>query len=425
MFQKQLHHMESDIPKQGFAPLTLCRGVLAERAVVLPKMRTSQRGVTIRSLSLHLALLNGTDVEPVWSPSVYALLHNARRKATSHQDDCCSPDSIREEAGPYNLIVYPWPPIIRPHQFQPMGGPLQSLGGRPVGRDGFFSFKHGQFDHEDFVRELKVMVAEAEQQVGIVHGIVLPEMSMTRADFDSCFAIKPLESVHFVIAGVYEPAQEGALAKNYALVQRWIDRGLVELHQQEKHHRWAMDGGQLAMYALGSTLRGDRTWWEGIDLPRRRLCFFGVDSFNTFTVLICEDLARPDPVADAVRAVGPNLVICLLMDGPQLATRWSARYSTVLADDPGSSVLTVSSLGMVNLSRERNRLHERSRVVCLWREPGQSPVELTLEPNADALLLSLACEPREEWTLDGRSDGGMASVLRLAGVHPLKKGGQR
>jgi len=51
------------------------------------------------------------------------------------------------------------------------------------------------------------------------------------------------------------------------------------------------------------------------------------------TVLICEDLARLDPVNDLVRAVGPNLVMSLLMDGPQLTTRWPARYATVLADD--------------------------------------------------------------------------------------------
>jgi hypothetical protein len=30
--------------------------------------------------------------------------------------------------------------------------------------------------------------------------------------------------------------------------------------------------------------------------------------------LICEDLARPDPVAEIVRTVGPNLVIALLME---------------------------------------------------------------------------------------------------------------
>jgi hypothetical protein len=51
-----------------------------------------------------------------------------------------------------------------------------------------------------------------------------------------------------------------------------------------------------------------------------------------------------------MNAIGPNLVIALLMDGPQLENRWPARYATVLAEDPGSAVLTVTSLGMVRRS---------------------------------------------------------------------------
>ena len=58
----------------------------------------------------------------------------------------------------------------------------------------------------------------------------------------------------------------------------------------------------------------------------------------TLSVLICEDLARYDPVLTVMNAIGPNLVIALLMDGPQLERRWCGRYATALADDPGSSV---------------------------------------------------------------------------------------
>ncbi len=421
IFDKHVSQLEAASTDAEFTPLTLCHNVRVERAIVLPKMRTSQRGVTIRSLSLHLALLNGSDVEPLWSPSSYTLLESPGRKDRPHTDAGCSPDYIRDSAGPYNILVLPWPEEILPKQFQPLDVPLSTLAGRPTGRDSFFSFQHAPVDPGKLREHLKKLLAEAEKHVGIVHGVVMPEMSLERTVFDQCFKEKPLDEIHFLVAGVYERPAADSLGRNYAIVQRWIDRGEVEIQEQEKHHRWALDGGQLAMYALGSSLRSDKTWWEGINIPRRRLCFFGLDSFNSFTVLICEDLARPDPVGDAVRAVGPNLVLCLLMDGPQLATRWSARYSTVLADDPGSSVLTVSSVGMVNLSRLREKLHERSRVVCLWREPERAPVELTLEDDARALLLSLASEPRTETTIDGRNDCGMASVLRLAGVHQLGK----
>ena len=70
---------------------------------------------------------------------------------------------------------------------------------------------------------------------------------------------------------------------------------------------------------------------------RERLLYFVTLNRMTWSVLICEDLARQDPAADLIRAVGPNLVIALLMDGPQLNGRWPARYASVLAEDPGSS----------------------------------------------------------------------------------------
>ena len=41
----------------------------------------------------------------------------------------------------------------------------------------------------------------------------------------------------------------------------------------------------------------------------------------------------------------------LLLDGPQLTSRWAARYASVLADDPGSAVMTLTSYGMVQRSR--------------------------------------------------------------------------
>jgi hypothetical protein len=41
------------------------------------------------------------------------------------------------------------------------------------------------------------------------------------------------------------------------------------------------------------------------------------------------------------------MVVALLLDGPQLASRWTARYASMLLDDPGSAVLTLTSYGMV------------------------------------------------------------------------------
>jgi hypothetical protein len=150
----------------------------------------------------------------------------------------------------------------------------------------------------------------------------------------------------------------------------------------------------------------------------RRLTFVSMSADLVLTALVCEDLARPDPVASLIRAVAPNLVIALLMDGPQLRERWAARYATVLADDPGCSVLSVTSLGMSQLSRPQNGPN-RSRVVALWKDALNSATEVELPVGCGAVALSLSIEYREEFTADGRSDDGAGASLILSGVHPI------
>jgi hypothetical protein len=171
---------------------------------------------------------------------------------------------------------------------------------------------------------------------------------------------------------------------------------------QDKHHRWRLDRRQIVQYGLGGKLHPNSSWWENIALPRRRIWFIGLRRWLTICVLICEDLARQEPVTDILRAVGPNLVFALLMDGPQLAARWPGRYATVLADDPGSSVLTVTSLGMAQLSRAEDG-RQGSRIIALWKDDKYGAnVPIELPPGADGVVLSIVEEHKDEWTADGR-----------------------
>jgi hypothetical protein len=82
-----------------------------------------------------------------------------------------------------------------------------------------------------------------------------------------------------------------------------------------------------------------------MDVPRKSIQFVEVAEL-VLTALVCEDLAHNDEIAQLIRSVGPTAVINLLLDGPQLTSRWTARYASVLADDPGSAVLTLTSCGM-------------------------------------------------------------------------------
>ena len=109
---------------------------------------------------------------------------------------------------------------------------------------------------------------------------------------------------------------------------------------------------------------------------------------------------------------GPNLVFALLMDGPQLRDRWPGRYAMTLADDPGSSVLSLTSLGLM---RRSSYLFRSRECVALWRDSQGETNEIEIPAGAHGLLISLSRETHEEFTLDGRGDGGSAYSWTLTG----------
>jgi hypothetical protein len=193
---------------------------------------------------------------------------------------------------------------------------------------------------------------------------------------------------------------------------------------QAKHHRWYLDRDQIVTYQLGGRLPASRGCWECIELPPRVLNFVTLNTM-TWSVLVCEDLARQDPAADLIRAVGPNLLIALLMDGPQLSGRWPGRYASVLADDPGTSVLTLTSLGMAERSRPIMHSGERaprSRVIALWRDAFEGEVQIALDSDDDACVLSLECRLRTEYCADGRGDSGQSCYPIFAGYRSFRTG---
>jgi len=213
-------------------------------------------------------------------------------------------------------------------------------------------------------------------------------MATNRHGLDLLIDVAQKEQVEILIAGVYEPGMAGGPAENFLAIWRPMvlehDRRMVGPEKtghavrfvpravhQSKHHRWFLDRSQIYQYGIGGTLSPTRKWWEYTRVGERSLEFINLDPWLTLATLICEDLAQPEPVTEMIRSVGPNLVIALLQDGPQLTSRWPARYATVLADDPGSSVLTLTGLGMALLSRPPAK--PVSRVVALWKEANGHP----------------------------------------------------
>jgi hypothetical protein len=370
---------------------TLCSRVSRSRSRVLPKLHTPQSGLTIRSLSHHLALCPASEVEPNWFPVMSGL----------------------KIAKSMNILIVPWPREVAPSHFFAVDKPLSSS------RHGLFTYSPPQ-SHSEIVQIVPRLIKNAEAQVGRIDGIIFPELALTEGQLERIRKVA-MEREAFLIAGVRVGSRSSSRpGKNYWVFNLpFIDDLCVEI-TQEKHHRWRLERKQIVQYGLGGRLHPDRFWWEHVGMQRRQLWFVGLRRWLTLSVLICEDLARQEPVTEIVRAVGPNLVISLLMDGPQLASRWPGRYATVLAEDPGSSVLTLTSLGMARLSRAEDG-KQGSRVVALWKDDkyGHSPIELPL--GSDGVVLSIVEEQKTEWTADGRKKAEKLSVYpTLNGIYPVQ-----
>ena len=357
---------------------------------VLPKQHSPRGGLTLRSLTHHLALHVGSEVMPFW----YTIPHVTPNESV-------------------NLLIAPWPLKLRPSQFRAAKGALDNM---PEGF-GFAEFKLDD-DPEQVTSWLRALMEEATATAGRVNGVVFPEAALSMREYEQVRSLV-LARDAFLIAGVMRPPKRRKEpCSNLIMFDARHGIGVDTHIEQSKHHRWRLDRPQIEMYGLGGTLDPAKDWWEHIALGPREVHFVSLNEQLSLCCLVCEDLARQDPVAELVRSVGPNLVVALLMDAPQLGVRWPARYATVLADDPGSSVLTVTSAGMVDLTRPP-RSARASRSVGLWKDARSDFVELELPQGASGLVLSLCTEIVEEWTADGRTDKGVTGYPRLGGVHAV------
>jgi hypothetical protein len=155
-----------------------------------------------------------------------------------------------------------------------------------------------------------------------------------------------------------------------------------------------------------------------MEIPERSVHFLEVGGGITVAAVVCEDLARLDGVAELLRSVGPTLVMTLLLDGPQLASRWTSRYAGVLADDPGSAVLTLTALGMATRSQPRGM--PPSRVVAMWKDPARGVREIPMDPGAQGVLLKAVVDRSARYAADGRQPADDVTDFYIAGVHQLR-----
>jgi hypothetical protein len=388
-------------PGPGGAFRALARELLAETGSlsrispgalrVIPRCRASSTGMSIGSLSRHVSV-RGPQVDVDW--------HRMLSMPTGV-------DLPEEHA---NVLLLPWPLRVRARDFRPAAYTLPQM---DAGDAGFFEFEPGEpFDLELVDGVLRAAIDEA----GTVDAVFLPEAAITSADLEPLEALLGEHGVWCLIAGVRERGTEGHLGSSWVHVG--VRHEIVWRHAtQHKHHRWSLDRRQIQQYHLGGALSPSMRWWEAVSIPRRSLQVIDQGAV-TITPLLCEDLARLEPVADLVRSIGPSLVVTLLLDGPQLASRWTARYASVLADDPGSAVCTLTSYGMVQRCRPPGCAP--SRVVALWKDATGDLTEIELEEGAEGVLIATHVTVGDSLTADGRRHPGTTSTLTLAAVHSIQ-----
>lgn len=401
-----------------YVPRSLCEMVPPDKATVLPKSLTPSVGCTIRSMSHHLALLpSSSEVESQW---------------------------VLPDNGPANdmmrLLVIPYPFRVDDESFVSTG-PLRELV-HDARMHPYFGLSPTWLERPTTVTATMLrdeliapLIASAERKfgAGTIDGVLFPECALTKSLADELQALlsqNPIPGLKFLITGTTSsgepsdgdsagvPGRNDAVTMLFASGTATGDGPLLWRGSHSKHHRWALDSGQIRRYGLtGVDAPNGVKVWEHIVVGQRRLPFLALRDDLCMTVLICEDLARADPAMPVIRSVGPNLVVALLMDGPQLASRWPGRYATVLAEDPGSSVLTITSAGMV----DRSNLGERTpaRAIGLWRHEQGANTELYLPPGHHGLVLTVKAEKERQFSLDHRSDRTATRRWSLQTVTPL------
>jgi hypothetical protein len=356
---------------------------------VLPKVRTSPNRSSLGSFSRYAC---------VHRPGVEARWHKlpARHRGTDPRADKA------------NLLLLPWPLRVRETDFRPL--PLESSVQRMEKAPfGYFAFEPAEGLDLDLVRRV---IEAACDEVGVVDTVALPESAVAESEIDALEALLDRLGVTMLVAGVRRHAQEpGQRPGNWVHtgVSPRLEKGVPPptapreqwFHvRQDKHHPWSFDESQIYEYHLGGALHPHVRWAEAIDVPRRSLQFVELGQDTALVSLVCEDLAQIDDVAEVIRYVGPTAILSLLLDGPQLTSRWSARYASVLADDPGSAVLTLTSFGMVQRCRPHGR--DASRVIALWKDRSGGTREIPLEAGAQGVVLTMCGGPATRGSADGR-----------------------
>jgi len=300
------------------------------RARILPKRHTPNVGITLRSFSSHLGY-HKSSIDVNWI----------------HEKENLLSEQIKEHKS-FSVMLMPWPLQVKMQDFKKV-----KVNSIDIDQNnyGFFAYdpdsdSNLKKQRPDNIRYLERYIKNAQDEAGSVDMIVFPESSLNFNEVKVLEKTLIKHNISLYVCGVRDVTQNeinssGKLKSNMVYFnslteqntqpnksKRYIfdaDNSEISKYTQKKHHRWKLTRSQIVQYGLGRVLKPSINWWEAISIPQRRVTFINVGKHLTLCPLICEDLARQDPIADLIRTVGPSLVITILMDGPQKIDRWSSR----------------------------------------------------------------------------------------------------
>ena len=388
------------------------------KACVMPKSRTASIGCTMRTLSHNLALLPPTyTASCFWHRSLAVAERNVR---------------------PVNILLVPYPYTMSASSFQPR----ENAKSYDPNNSRWGTFKLEQQwlknDTDNRIASVVMDLLNEASKIGVeIDGIVFPEYALSWNSYRRIVetlqstASDPQEvakAVKFLIAGCSEIKERDVLIRgNFVNTsffyddEQHSDKKAAITYTQGKHHRWCLTGSQIQNYDLDAVLDCHTNWWEGLRLARREVGSFVFRERSTFSTLICEDLARNDPIHPILQSMGPNIVFVLLMDGPQLPTRWAPRCATGLSEDPGSAVLTFTSRALMHRQNNKpNSRFEANWTIALWKDETQREIPIVCEPPNDASIITLSADRAREITIDGRPNSDAWS-WKMTGYRNIKR----
>jgi hypothetical protein len=263
---------------------SFCWEVPRDTLCVLGKQHTPLKGATFRSLSHHLALYQPNEITAHWiNPFPDVIEQRSARKIL-------------------NLLLLPWPTRVEAEDFEYL--PPREL--RPDGSapPGYFRYRPAAEEGvEDFADRLTQALTVAQKHAGSIDAIVLPELALTKPQYDAAERIA-FQARSILVRGLRQAgAHPSDWDANLSVLQaagafrgpeknaNFDDPLLSNLRlMQAKHHRWYLDRGQIVNYQLGGYFSALGGCWERIALePPRTLNFVTLNGM-TWSVLVCEDL---------------------------------------------------------------------------------------------------------------------------------------